>query len=135
MGIPTPWPPPPSDDDCVLCTPELFLPGQTPRRVKMSIWGILDCPAASVPAPNGLFVLNQQDPLFCNWRLSTAEYDFYWLNGAGRTDCYVVGNADQGYFFYWAQPPICNTFMNNQYQNCTPPFALGYGGTVMIFWP
>lgn len=101
----------------------------------MSVWGIDACPDAPFPAPNGLYVLRQLDPLFCTFRLITSDFTFLWQSGAGRTDCYITAPPTYGSYFYYAQPPMCQTFMNNQHEDCVPANALGSGGTVMIFWP
>jgi len=135
MGFPTPWPPDPSDDDCVLCTPALFPPGQTPAIVKMSSWGIVACPGAPHPAPNGLVALRQLPAAACIWRLITADYTFLWFHGGGCTQCMITSPPTFGSYFYHNEPPICNVFMNNKHEDCTPPDALGFGGSVMIFWP
>lgn len=135
MGTPTPWPPPYSENNCDYCTPYLFPPGQTPRRVKMAVWGVKACPDAPHPAPNGLFVLTQLELYHCTWRLITGDYTFFWITRYGASACKITSPPTYGWYFYHDPAPLCETLFNNEFTDCTPYGALGHSGEVLIYWP
>lgn len=133
MGTPV-IEPPEYGDDCPACTPSLFPIGETPRFVFMTVSGIITCPGAPYPAPNGEWVLEQWIGNPCHWSLVSGPYNLGWwmVPTMNSTGCQLTGGPSN-YFLYFGTP-VCQTVLANQYLACTGAPRGGKLGTVTITW-
>lgn len=135
MGMMTPRPPI-FGNTCPACDPELWATGETPLYVKAVLAGLVVCPAAPNPAPNGIWVLKQHEHLPCKWILTTDEYSLAWeVSGAGSAFDVVCAVQPWKFYFNGSSPANCDVTFPNVALDCSGANTYAHSGNVEIGWP
>jgi hypothetical protein len=136
MGLPTPDPSD-SGDDCTVCDGVLWSPGMSPAFVKATVHGIQKCPRAPTAAPDGLFVLPQDELDACIYYVEISPYILEWDLGSGFTRFRILHTGAPLKFWFYTQyvPTECVVHFDNSQQDCAPITYYGINGTVDITWP
>lgn len=134
MGILVPTPPV-YGADCAFCTPDPFLPDETPEFVTATISGDWTaCPLGYLP--DDVWVLKQSLFAPCTWELTSGPVYCLWTNGIAVS-----------YFFIYEWEPFGHPkFFSAQGLNCATHYEsvltevhcgqgdLAFGGVCDITW-
>lgn len=129
MGDTTEKPGPDSEDDCVECDDDLWLPGGTPMFVEVLFTDITDCGAPPAKSPNGVWTLEQDPDTPCWWEYTDADYVIiYWIRD-DQTHLVALGFGPTGDHWFNSNPQdTCVTEFDNDIINCNPLLVWGTGG-------
>lgn len=110
----------PIGDHCDRCDNVLWPAEETPKFLKCEFEGIEKCPIGVPDAPNGGFILEQDDGVPCIWRYSDDDYNIIYTLGA--TYSYLRAGTFFGlqFWFYFRHNilDICANGFTNTHIDC-----------------
>lgn len=120
--------------DCPHCTPELWLPGKTPKHLSVVFTGVTECPGYD-PPPNDIpFTITQSEADPCYWQSGDIVLDAYTIQimyDASHAYLYLR-NKDQAYYWFMSAEPKC-TLLHSNVLTCAMGNP-GEGGTGRIWY-
>ena len=118
-------------DDCELCgCPDLG--ENTPRYIEAHISGIVDCPGAILPAPDGVYLLEQFNVRPCIWGTNIGIQSII-LNYENEDSIFEIQVTNNILWFQHQTGLKCSSSFINQLVLCGGDIQ-ATGGTVTVFW-
>jgi hypothetical protein len=129
--MPTP-PTPEPGVACTRCDNIIWLAGETPAFIKVTLAGITKCPLAPEPAPNGVWILSQMDGQPCRYDCNLADWRISVYFDSGDTEVGAVFYAPTKTWVYFAaNGGECETDFTNYWNTCFSNIG-GIGGTAKV---
>lgn len=115
---------------CPTCEDTLF-GGVTPKYVEARFVGIVCCPGIPGPAPNRVFLLEQNAVNPCQWDAGFPIDIFRWRLEAARSYLLLM---EGGFNWFNSYPHLtCLDFFLNE-NVCSINLAVGFSGFAQVFW-
>lgn len=133
MGIETP-PDGPIGDHCNRCDDVLWPAGETPKFLKCEFEGIEKCPMGVPDAPNGEFILEQDDGDPCIWRYQDDDYNVIYTLGWNYSYLRVATFFGLVWWYYFRHriEDICANGFTNSQNDCLDLNCGKFGTGVVV---
>lgn len=123
------------DGACHRCDTILWPPDKSPRFVKATFGGIVDCGYGPPPAKNGTFVLERDPEWACFWEYENTDYFVWWYLEANRsTLVQMVVGPPESYYFDGQVDISCHDLFFHRMDHCVWPGYWGHSGWGLVTW-
>ena len=111
------------------CVTALF-EGRTPRYIEVHISGVVLCPIATTPNPNGTFILTQFNDIFWNYE---DDDRFMQLELHQTSTVFVIAGKPGLQFLFYGVDVACVDHIDNDQVDCLGG-RYGHSGSVKCYW-